>query len=56
MVSLVNVDSQLLKTAEFLEALVRGEFAFLFRLIEGIQIGCVGIDTIGGQRIASRAE
>lgn len=42
--------------AQLLEALVGGQLAFLFRLVEVVEVGGVGIDASGRERIAGRAK
>ena len=50
-VGLVHVDAQLLQAAQLLEALVGGQFAFLFRLVEVVEVGGVGVDAVGSKRV-----
>ena len=55
-VGLVHVDAQLLQAPQFFKALVGGQLAFLFRLVEVVEVGGVGIDAGGRERFAGRTE
>ncbi|MNY66697.1 hypothetical protein D3C86_2041660 [compost metagenome] len=50
---LIHVNTQLFQATQFLETLVRGQLSFLFRLVEVVEVGGIGINAGGRERFTA---